>query len=178
MTPRHQATVKIMPVISTVLAEHRWLEPTAFLVLLTVAPVAAWWLADRQRPARWLAAAAVAVAAGLTLWPDDRRAFSFCEVAWSVPTLFHGDVANVILFLAPVGLIATATRRPVLAAAAAIAVSAGVELLQALAPSLGRSCSTNDWLANSIGAVLGAALACAGLRLAGETPAPTGQLSR
>ncbi|WP_236832714.1 VanZ family protein [Blastococcus sp. KM273128] len=159
--------------ISTVLAEHRWLEPTAFLVLLVAAPVAAWWLANRPRAARWLAAAAVAVAAGLTLWPDDRRAFSFCEVAWSVPTLFRGDVANVILFLAPVVLVATATRRPVLVAAVAIAVSAGVELLQAVAPALGRSCSTNDWLANSIGAVLGAALAWAGLRLARKTFAPT-----
>ncbi|MGY1722724.1 VanZ family protein [Blastococcus sp. SYSU DS0533] len=161
--------------ISTVLAEHRWLEPTAFLVLLIAAPVAARWLANRPRSARWLATAAVAVAAGLTPWPDDRRAFSFCEVAWSVPTLFRGDVANVILFLAPVVLLATATRRPVLVAAVAIAVSAGVELLQALAPSLGRSCSTNDWLANSIGAVLGAALAWAGLRLARGTFAPTAQ---
>ena len=170
---RHRLTARILRVISTVLAEHRWIEPTAFLVLLIVAPVAAWWLADRPRPARWLAAAAGAVAAGLTLWPDDRRAFSFCEVAWSVPILSQGDVANVILFLAPVVLIATATRRPVLVAALAIAVSAGVELLQALAPALGRSCSTNDWLANSVGAVLGAALAWAGLRLARETPAPT-----
>jgi len=168
----------MLRVISTVLAEHRWLEPTAFVVLLIVAPVAAWWLADRPRPARWLAVAAVAVAAGLTLWPDDRRAFTFCEVAWSVPTLFRGDVANVILFLAPVVLVATATRRPVLAASGAIAASAGVELLQALAPFLGRSCSTNDWLANSIGAVLGAALAWGGVRIARETSAPAAQLPR
>jgi hypothetical protein len=159
-------------VISTVLAEHRWLEPTSFLVLLVVAPVAAWWLTQRPQATRWLAASAVAVAAGLTLWPDDRRAFSFCEVAWSVPTVFHGDVANVILFLAPVVLMATATRRPVVVAAVAIALSAGVELLQALAPALGRSCSTSDWLANSIGAVLGGALAWAGLRLARENQRP------
>ncbi len=160
----------MLRVISTVLAEHRWLEPTALLVLLVVLPVAAWWLADRPRPARWLAAAAVAVAAGLTLWPDDRRAFSFCEVAWNVPTPFHGDLANVILFLAPVALVATATRRPAPVAVVAVAASAGVELLQALAPFLGRSCSTDDWLANSIGAVLGAALAWAGSHLAWRSP--------
>ena len=158
--------------ISTVLVEHPWLEPTAFLVLLVVAPAAAWWSADRPRAGRWLAAAAVVVAAGLTLAPDDRRASSFCEVAWDVPTLFHGDLANVILFLAPVALLNTVWRQPVLVAGAAIAASAGVELLQALAPSLGRSCSTSDWLANSIGAVLGAALARAGLRLAGRTSTP------
>jgi len=165
-------------VISTVLVEHRWLEPTAFLVLLVVAPVAAWWLADRPRPARWLAAAGVAAVAGLTLWPDDRRAFSFCEVAWDVPTPFSGDVANVILFLAPVVLLSAATRRPVLVAAGAVAASAGVELLQALAPWLGRSCSTDDWLANSIGAVLGGALAWIGLRAARVTAAPAARPSR
>ncbi|KQS54738.1 hypothetical protein ASG36_20010 [Geodermatophilus sp. Leaf369] len=129
--------------ISTVLVEHPWLEPTAFLVLLVVAPAAA----------------------------------SFCEVAWDVPTLFHGDLANVILFLAPVALLTTVWRQPVLVAGAAIAASAGVELLQALAPSLGRSCSTSDWLANSIGAVLGAALARAGLRLAGRTSTPAPRFS-
>ena len=165
-------------VISTVLVEHPWFESAAFLVLLVLAPVAAWWLADRPRPARWLAAAAVAVAAGLTLWPDDRRAFAFCEVAWNVPTLFHGDLANVILFQAPVLLVATATRRPLVVAVGGIAASAGVELLQALAPALGRSCSTDDWFANSIGAVLGAAPAWAGLRLARRTSAPMVQPAR
>ena len=42
------------------------------------------------------------------------------------------------------------------------------EAVQALVPAIGRSCSTNDWLSNSIGAAIGAALAALALRLAGE----------
>ncbi|WP_156186412.1 VanZ family protein [Cellulosimicrobium funkei] len=39
-------------------------------------------------------------------------------------------------------------------------------MVQALSPALGRSCDTNDWLSNSIGALLGAGLAVVALRLA------------
>jgi len=44
--------------------------------------------------------------------------------------------------------------------------SAGLEVLQALVPTIGRSCDTNDWLSNTIGAVIGAVIASAALRWA------------
>jgi VanZ family protein len=72
----------------------------------------------------------------------------------------------VILFAPVVLLAGVATRRPLVAMLVASAASGGVEALQALAPVLGRSCSTNDWLSNTVGAALGGVLAAVALRLA------------
>ena len=42
----------------------------------------------------------------------------------------------------------------------------GVEALQALLTGIGRSCDTDDWWCNTLGAVIGAALAWVALRWA------------
>jgi VanZ family protein len=57
-------------------------------------------------------------------------------------------------------------RRPIAAMFVASGVSLLIEIVQGLAPAMGRSCSTNDWLYNTLGAVLGALLAVAALALA------------
>jgi VanZ family protein len=102
----------------------------------------------------------------LTLWPTDRVLPVGCVQEWSVPTLGRVElVANVVLFVAPVLLLAVATRRPVLAVLAGTAASFGIEALQSVATVLGRSCSTNDWLMNSLGAVLGGVLAVLALAI-------------
>ena len=49
--------------------------------------------------------------------------------------------------------------------AALIGLSVSLEALQALVPGLGRSCDTNDWLSNTIGAAVGTGLAAAALAL-------------
>ncbi|WP_390620165.1 VanZ family protein [Cellulomonas timonensis] len=50
--------------------------------------------------------------------------------------------------------------------------SAGIEVVQALLTGLGRSCDTNDWLSNSIGAVIGAGLGWAALAVRRREAAP------
>nr|WP_281372159.1 VanZ family protein [Modestobacter versicolor] len=68
-------------------------------------------------------------------------------------------MANVALLVPVVLFAALATRRPLLALAAGTGASVLVEAVQALTPALGRACDTNDWSMNTVGAVLGAALA-------------------
>ncbi|WP_315092928.1 VanZ family protein [uncultured Cellulomonas sp.] len=92
---------------------------------------------------------------------------------WTLPTLGAVELmVNVILF-APVALLAgVLTRRPVAALLGASAASLVVEAVQAFVTVLGRSCSTDDWLSNTLGALLGALLAVAALRLARATGEP------
>ena len=71
-----------------------------------------------------------------------------------------------MLFVAPVLLLGIALRRPVAALLAGTGASVAREVVQAAVPAIGRSCDTNDWLANTLGAVLGAALALVALRRA------------
>jgi VanZ family protein len=60
---------------------------------------------------------------------------------------------------APVLLAGVATRRPVLATLAGSGLSVVVEAVQAAVPAIGRSCDSGDWINNTIGAVIGGALA-------------------
>lgn len=76
-------------------------------------------------------------------------------------------MANIILFVPLVLLAGVLTRRPLLTSVAASGLSFSIEVLQAFVTILGRSCSTNDWLANTLGALLGAVLAMLALRLSG-----------
>jgi hypothetical protein len=80
-------------------------------------------------------------------------------------------MANLVLFVPPALLFGVALRRPLLVLVGAGATSALIEVLQAFATVLGRSCSTNDWLYNTLGAALGAAIAVAALRARGATRA-------
>ncbi|HWV78226.1 MAG TPA: VanZ family protein [Isoptericola sp.] len=151
--------------ISTVLVTHPWLSPTALVVLVVAGWLAGPWLADRPRLAAVLGALSLVPLALLTLVPVDRELFARCSVGWALPTPGRVELmANVVLFVPPVYLAAVALRRPALALLAGSAASAAIEAVQALAPAIGRSCDTNDWLSNTIGAAAGALLAAAALR--------------
>ena len=145
--------------ISTLLVEHPWLAPTALALVLVLGPPLGRWLVPRRRTAWALTAVALLPVAALTLVPVDRELFGCCEFAWALPTFGRVEIFANVLLLVPAALAAAvALRRPLLALLAGSTLSAAIELLQALVPALGRSCSTNDWLANTIGAALGAAL--------------------
>jgi hypothetical protein len=157
-----------------VLVEHPWWSPSALFLLVFLGPVAGAWLVHRPRTAWALTGMSVLPVAVLTLVPVHRALFARCTLEWSFPTPGRVELmANVVLFVAPVLLAGVATRRPLAALLAGSALSLGVEVLQALVPALGRSCSTGDWSSNTIGALLGAALAWVALRLArARTGAP------
>lgn len=108
----------------------------------------------------------------LTLVPTSRDLVVGCAAEWSFPKLGAVELmANLVLFVPPALLLGVALRRPLLVLVAASATSALIEVLQAFATALGRSCSTNDWLYNTLGAALGAAIALAALRARRETRA-------
>lgn len=146
--------------LSTFLVEHRWIVTVGFVVTVTLGPVLGYWLVGRPRLTTWLAFAAVVPVAVLTFTPTNRDLDVGCATEWSVPTFGAVELmANVVLFVPPVLLFGLAGRRPLLSLLAATLTSALIESLQAVLPVLGRSCSTNDWLSNTLGSVLGAALA-------------------
>lgn len=153
--------------ITAFVVEHPWLSPTALALLVIFGPFVGRWLTFRPRLAWWLTGISLVPVALLTLVAVDSERSMCCEVAWALPTVGRAElVANVVLFVAPMLLAGVAVRRPVLALIAGSGLSAAIELLQALVPELGRFCSTNDWLSNTIGAGMGSALAWVALRLA------------
>ncbi|GAA5114002.1 hypothetical protein GCM10023339_19060 [Alloalcanivorax gelatiniphagus] len=150
--------------ISTVLVDHPWLTTAAFAALVLVGPVVGAWLATRPRAAYALAGLALLPAVVLTLVPTSREVPFGCTVEWTWPTFAAVEVmANVVLLVAPVLFLAVATRRPLPAVVAGSAVSLAVETAQGITLVAGRSCSTNDWVMNTLGAVLGAVLATVAL---------------
>ncbi|GAB3088067.1 VanZ family protein [Nocardioides zeae] len=154
--------------ITTILVEHPWLSPTALALLVVLGPLVGRLVAGRPAAAWLLTGLATVPVVVLTMLPTDRRAFERCEVAWTLPTVGRVELAaNVVLFVAPVLFAVVATRRPLVVAGAASALSAAIETVQALVPAIGRSCSTNDWLSNTIGVVVGVVLGVVALRLAG-----------
>lgn len=153
--------------ISTVLVEHPWLSPTALALLVLFGPSVGSWLTTRPRMAGWLTGAALLPVALLTMVPVDRQPSVRCEAAWSIPTVERVELAaNVILFVAPVLLASVFTRRPLRVGVVASGLSVAIEVIQASVPALGRSCSTNDWLSNTVGAAIGALLGLLALRRA------------
>jgi len=154
------------PVLTTILVEHPWLTTTGLLVLLLVGPPLGALLVGRRRPTLVLLVLAVLVVAALTLAPTSREMTVTCVAEWSLPDLGAVETAANLILFAPITLLAgVLTRRPWLGAVVASVVSAVIELGQALVPALGRSCSTNDWWFNTLGAFLGALLAVAAFAL-------------
>lgn len=152
--------------LTTVLVEHPWLTTTGLVVLLLGGPLLAATLVGRRRTARGLLLLMVLVVAALTLTPTSRELTVTCVAEWSLPRLGAVETAANLLLFAPITLLAVVlTRRPVLVVVVASAASALIEVGQALMPALGRSCSTNDWWFNTLGALLGALLAVAGTAL-------------
>ena len=145
------------------------MSPTALGLLVILGPVVGRRLVNRPRLARWLTGASLLPVAVLTIAPADRRLFERCTVQWSLPTPGRVELmANVVLFVAPVLFAAVTIRRPVVVLVVASLLSAGLETLQALVVAIGRSCDTNDWLSNTIGAAIGAILAMGSLHWSRE----------
>ncbi|MEZ5412053.1 MAG: VanZ family protein [Acidimicrobiales bacterium] len=142
------------------LIEHPWLARTAFVLCLTVGPVLGYILMQRRGLAAVLSGVSSLPILALTLVPVDRELSGRCSVDWLLPTFARVELlANVVLFIPPVLLAAIATRRPVVALMGGSVTAGAIEAIQAAVPALGRSCDTNDWLSNTIGAALGAGLA-------------------
>ncbi|MEZ0166518.1 VanZ family protein [Kineococcus sp. LSe6-4] len=153
--------------LSTLLVAHPWVTPLVLVVVVVVGPFAGAWLVRHRRLAVVLTLLALVPVAILTLLPVDRELYARCVAEWALPTPARVEsFANLLLFVPPVLLAGVATRRWLLVAALGSATSAAIELVQALVPALGRSCDTGDWLANSLGSVVGGVLAFLALRLA------------
>jgi len=149
-------------VISTFLVEHAPLVRIGFWVAIAAATLLAWVL-HRLRLRRvllGLSAVALVAVLVLTLLPDGARPGGVtCTVQFSVPFQGLDTLANVAMLLPLVLFLGTATNRLLTVLAGAVALSAVIEVVQALAPVLGRRCDTNDWFMNTVGAVLGAVIA-------------------
>ena len=151
--------------LSTYLAAYPWLAPAILSTELIVGLLLASVLAARSRTSWTLAAIAVAVTLALTLYPTGRRSPVGCTFDVELLLLAPEPLANIALFVPVALLVAIATGSPLRGALCGAALSAAIEVLQALVPAIGRACTADDWLANSIGAALGAAVAALGLLL-------------
>ena len=159
--------------ISTLLAEYPWLARGGVGVALVVAPFVAGWLLPRQRVAWALAYLSAAAIAGLTLLPDGTRRVAGCELPVAVADLLGVEpLANVVLFLPLALALTAATGRPLPAFLVGLGASAAIELVQWAVPAIGRSCTSTDFVANTVGAALGAALAALGLLIARRRARP------
>ncbi|MWV51265.1 VanZ family protein [Rathayibacter sp. VKM Ac-2803] len=147
--------------ISTILVENAALVRVLFWVAIAASAVLGWLLvrAGRSRALSVLAALALVAGLAVALSPEDNRAPAFCTVQFSVPFQGLDTLANIAMLLPLTLFAALRIRRPVLVAAAVSGLSALIELVQALLPDLGRSCDTDDWFMNTVGALVGAVLA-------------------
>ena len=135
----------------------------AFMVVF--GPIVGRWLLDRPATAWGLAALSLVPLAALTLTPVGVLTVRGCTLRWALPSISRPEeLANVALFVAPAFLVAIALRRPLVALLMGSALSAVLEAVQAFLP--GRACDSNDWLNNTIGALIGASLALITLRVA------------
>lgn len=165
-TPTTRALVSVRGVITTVLVQYPWITTVTFVSLVTIGPAVGYWLVVRPDLAKVLALASTLPVAASTLIPVSRDLAVGCATEWDFPTFGAVELmANVVLFVPPALLLAIGVRRPLVVLLALSLVSGLVEVTQAFVTALGRSCSTSDWLANTLGAALGAAIATLALRL-------------
>jgi len=164
--------------ITNFLLDHSALVPVAILLVALVCAVLGHLFAGRPRVLWALAGVALVPVFALTLVPTGRTIDEIvCTVQFSLPTLGSVELlANVALFLPPVCFAALASRRPVTMLAAGSALSAVIEALQAFVPAIGRACDTNDWLMNTLGALLAAGMAWLADRRA-QSGSSTGAMS-
>lgn len=155
--------------LATFLVQYPWIAPLSLLCFVVVSPFLGQWLLPRRRLTGALGLAAAVVVLALVFIPTGRELTVSCIIEWTLPLPRAVEpFANVVLFVPLAYLGALLLRRPVVAAGIAIGASALIEATQAVMPVLGRSCSTGDWLANSIGALIGAGLGWIALSLAGR----------
>jgi glycopeptide antibiotics resistance protein len=147
-------------VLSTLLISLPWLAFVVLIAVIVLAPVAGMILVTRPRVTGVLLAVTFIMVAALTLYPESGVQMGIsCAVEWPylAPTAVE-STANILLFIPVAFLAGLRWRRPVAAMIGASAVSALIELLQAVIPAIGRACDTSDWITNTLGAVLGGIL--------------------
>ncbi|MDX3077017.1 VanZ family protein [Streptomyces sp. MI02-7b] len=150
----------------------------AFAVLLTLVALAAtyaWARRSHPRPltTSCFAGSTVAVLL-LTFWGSGSGYVGNCTVNRQMSEAFLNDqgLLNVALFV-PLGFFgALALRQPVAVALGASALSLTIEVVQGTVPVVARVCDSSDWVANSTGAVAGAALGWALTAAATRTRVP------
>jgi predicted enzyme related to lactoylglutathione lyase/VanZ family protein len=149
-----------------ILVAYRAQALVVFALVVVACVVIGYVLArNRQRGEQmlWvLAGVSLLVVLALTLVPSGGSAADAVECAVQVAAPTFGRIelmANIALFF-PLTFFATlASRRPLLVLAAGAGLSGVVEAIQAVAPVIGRACDTNDWVMNTIGTVVGVAIA-------------------
>ncbi|PRY65916.1 VanZ like protein [Glaciihabitans tibetensis] len=158
--------------ISTLLVENASLVRVLFWVAVAASATIGWLLhrSGKSRILSVLAAIGLLGIIALTVSPSDGGDSGFCTVQFSVPSRGIDTLANVAMMV-PLSLFgALWLRRPLAVLAAVSGLSAGIELLQALLPALGRACDTDDWLMNTVGAVVGVLLAIGIIAVDGGHP--------
>ena len=154
--------------LSTFIIENFAVVRVVLVVALLATIVLAYFLARAPRRGRRISViitgVALAAVVGLTLTPDTYPLdVATCNFQSYTP---FGDYLNIALFLLPAIFGVIATRKPLLVLAAGIGLSAFIELLQYLVPWFGRRCDVDDWLANSLGTLIGVAIGAAVLWVA------------
>lgn len=158
--------------VSTIIAENRWIGSVGLIVVLVAGPLLAGLLSRHRRAASALLGVAFVGLLVLTLSPGRGLPSSGCTVS-DPPSLFAAEpLANVLLFAVPALLATARWGRPLLWPLAGAALSAAIEGVQAVAPVLGRACDSADWVSNTTGAVLGAVLGGAGVLVARRLARP------
>ncbi|WP_217132936.1 VanZ family protein [Leucobacter chinensis] len=153
--------------LATHLVEYPWVTPTVVLCFAIVSVFVGPWLLVRKGLTRVLLGIAFFAVVALVFTPTGREMSMVCEVEWMLPLPKYVEpFANLAMFVPLAYFAALASGRPIVTAIVASAGSALIETVQALVSALGRSCSTGDWLSNTLGAVLGAALGWAALAIA------------
>ena len=147
--------------ITDFLLEHAALVPIALLIIAVLcAGVGHVLLRTDRRGWLWaMVALTAAPVLALTLTPSNSGTLQRCAVQFSAPRLGSVELLANVALLLPLTFFATlATSRPRLMFVAGMALSATIEALQALVPAIGRSCDSNDWVMNTLGALVGASL--------------------
>ena len=154
--------------LSTFIIENFAVVRVVLVIALIGTVVLAYFLARAPRHGRRTAViitgVALAAVIGLTLTPDTYPLdVATCNFQSNTP---FGDYLNIALFLLPAIFGVIATRKPLLVLAVGIGFSAFIELIQYLVPWFGRRCDVDDWLANSLGTLIGVAIGAAVLWVA------------
>jgi len=155
-------------VLSTLLAQVPWLPFGVLVAVVVFAPFVGVVLVRLPRTTLVLAVLALLAVLGLTLYPEGTPSASVgCSAGLPYLSPRAGEsIANVLLVVPVVFLAGLRSGRPLLAVAAGVGLSAGIEAVQAVVLGIGRACDTSDLITNAIGAVLGGLLALAALALA------------
>ncbi|MFD5426911.1 VanZ family protein [Streptomyces sp. NPDC127084] len=148
--------------IGAILNGNPWIVP-AFLITGILASAAAVYLASRyERPKALSIFFGLSVSGEITatLYPSHIGvgASGVCTVNKDLlgPLATQQGLMNVALFIPVVFFATLLLRRPAVCLAGGVLLSGATELVQAVTAHIGRSCTSEDLVANSIGAVIGA----------------------